>query len=152
VSDPSGWADRRPRPTFACDGVPCRSELVDHNHGAEGDYTATLTVTDDEGAQDQATGTVSVQASGGHQLAFSRASPDCDHEGGTADGWANTPALDASGASSPRPVVRGPAGVLPLPSNLTTPSLPNIHVCGASARVRAGRDGSSVGQPSRVEA
>ncbi len=39
-------------------------------------------------------------AGGTYQLAFSRPAPDCDYDVGHAVGWAATPVLDASGASS----------------------------------------------------
>ncbi|PSG96760.1 hypothetical protein BRD56_09055 [Thermoplasmatales archaeon SW_10_69_26] len=35
-----------------------------------------------------------------YQLAFSRASPDCDYDAGTAEGWAQSPTIDASGYST----------------------------------------------------
>lgn len=39
-------------------------------------------------------------ASGSYTIAFSRASPDCDYDVGTAEGWARSPAIDLSGFSS----------------------------------------------------
>jgi hypothetical protein len=38
-------------------------------------------------------------ASGSYTISFSRASPDCDYDVGTAEGWARSPAIDLSGFS-----------------------------------------------------
>lgn len=38
-------------------------------------------------------------ASGSYQLAFSRTSPDCDYDVGTAEGWARSPSIDLGGYS-----------------------------------------------------
>ena len=39
-------------------------------------------------------------ASGTHKIAFSRSSPNCDYDVGTATGWARSPVIDLSGATS----------------------------------------------------
>ncbi|MDT0327583.1 S8 family serine peptidase [Nocardiopsis lambiniae] len=47
------------------DGSGDSGATVEHTYGAEGDYTVTLTVTDDSGATDSTTATVSVGSPGG---------------------------------------------------------------------------------------
>ncbi|MGQ4271330.1 S8 family serine peptidase [Nocardiopsis changdeensis] len=63
------------------DGAGDSGTTVEHTYGAEGDYTVTLTVTDDSGATDSATATVSVGSPGGGD------GPTADFDGGCYSFW-----------------------------------------------------------------
>ncbi|WP_436890748.1 S8 family serine peptidase [Nocardiopsis dassonvillei] len=63
------------------DGAGDSGATVEHTYGAEGDYTVTLTVTDDSGATDSTTATVSVGSPGGGE------GPTADFSGGCYTFW-----------------------------------------------------------------